>query len=99
MAENAPKQEIRTDIPHPKDTIYTRCITRVLAVAKTLATETGRSEIDGFRIEYAEGWVSVRQSNTEPLLRLIVECDTRARMASWLAALSAAIAEKGPSVV
>ena len=74
-------------------------IARVLAVAKTLATETGRSEIDGFRIEYAEGWVSVRQSNTEPLLRLIVECDTRARMASWLAALSAAIAEKGPSVV
>ena len=64
-------------------------IARVLAVAKTLATETGRSEIDGVRIEYAEGWISVRQSNTEPLLRLIVECDTRARMESWLAALSA----------
>ena len=63
-------------------------IARVLAVAKTLAVETGRSEIDGYRLEYAEGWISVRQSNTEPLLRLIVECDSRARMENWLAALS-----------
>ena len=63
-------------------------IARVLAVAKTLASETGRSEIDGYRLEYAEGWISVRQSNTEPLLRLIVECDSRARMENWLKALS-----------
>ena len=63
-------------------------IARVLAVAKTLASETGRSEIDGYRLEYAEGWISVRQSNTEPLLRLIVECDSRARMENWLSALS-----------
>ena len=27
-----PKAEIRTDIPHPKNTIYTRCIKRVLDV-------------------------------------------------------------------
>lgn len=66
-------------------------IARVLAVAKGLAEETGRSEIDGYRIEYREGWVSVRQSNTEPLLRLIVECDTRPRMEAWLSALSAAV--------
>ena len=66
-------------------------IARVLAVAKTLAAESGRSEIDGYRIEYAEGWISVRQSNTEPLLRLIVECDTRERMERWLAALSSAV--------
>ena len=63
-------------------------IARVLDVAKTLASETGRSEIDGYRLEYAEGWISVRQSNTEPLLRLIVECDSRARMENWLSALS-----------
>ena len=65
-------------------------IKRVLAVAKTLGKETGRCEIDGFRIEYDEGWISVRQSNTEPLLRLIVECDDRERMESWLNSLSAA---------
>ena len=66
-------------------------IGRVLDVAKALAQETGRSEIDGYRLEYDEGWVSVRQSNTEPLLRLIVECDSRERMESWLAALGDAI--------
>ena len=66
-------------------------IARVLAAAAGLARETGRSEIDGYRIEFAEGWISVRQSNTEPLLRLIVECDTRERMEGWLKALSSAI--------
>lgn len=70
-------------------------IERVLSVAKTLARETGRSEIDGYRIEYAEGWISVRQSNTEPFLRLIVECDTRARMETWLSALSVAVRGEG----
>ncbi len=66
-------------------------IGRVLAVASGLARETGRSELDGYRIEYDEGWISVRQSNTEPLLRLIVECDSRERMERWLEALSAAV--------
>ena len=66
-------------------------IARVLAAAKRLGEETGRSDIDGYRLEYAEGWVSVRQSNTEPLLRLLVECDTPARLAAWRTMLSAAV--------
>jgi phosphomannomutase len=68
-------------------------IGRVLAAAKTLAVETGRSDIDGYRLEYAEGWISVRQSNTEPYVRLIVECDTRERLEKWLSALSGALAD------
>ncbi len=67
-------------------------IARVLATAAQLSRETGRSEIDGYRLEYAEGWISVRQSNTEPYLRLIVECDTPERLTQWQGALSAAIA-------
>ena len=66
-------------------------IARVLEAAKGLAPETGRTTIDGYRLEYDAGWVSVRQSNTEPYLRLIVECDTRARLDDWLARLTAAI--------
>ena len=65
-------------------------IARVLEAAKALGNETGRSDIDGYRLEYAEGWVSVRQSNTEPLLRLLVECDTPERLAAWSATLTAA---------
>ena len=69
-------------------------IRRVLDAAGTLAAETGRSEIDGYRLEYSEGWISVRQSNTEPYLRLIVECDTRERMDAWLGTLSSAIRQQ-----
>ena len=66
-------------------------IARVLAAAKGLGVETGRSDIDGYRLEFAEGWVSVRQSNTEPLLRLLVECDTPERLATWRETLTAAV--------
>ena len=69
-------------------------IARVLAAARELAPETGRTEIDGYRLEYDAGWVCVRQSNTEPYLRLIVECDTRARLDDWLARLTEAIEGK-----
>ncbi len=69
-------------------------IARVLEAAKGLAPETGRTTIDGYRLEYDAGWVCVRQSNTEPYLRLIVECDTRARLDDWLARLTAAIERK-----
>jgi phosphomannomutase len=68
-------------------------IARVLAAAaRHLPPEISRSEIDGLRLEYAEGWINVRRSNTEPYLRLIVECDTPARLAAWTDLLSAAIA-------
>ena len=65
-------------------TMKSAAIARVLEAASRLGVETGRSEIDGYRLEYAEGWISVRQSNTEPYLRLIVECDTRERLKQWL---------------
>ena len=69
-------------------------IARVLEAARGLAPETGRTTIDGYRLEYDAGWVCVRQSNTEPYLRLIVECDTPARLDDWLARLTAAIERK-----
>ena len=49
-------------------------IARVLAaVREKFPPETGRSEIDGIRVEFDEGWINVRKSNTEPYLRLLVE--------------------------
>lgn len=38
------------------------------------------SHMDGVRIEHAEWWFSARKSNTEPVLRLIVEADTEELM-------------------
>ena len=69
-------------------------IARVLAVAKSLGEETGRSEIDGYRLEYREGWISVRKSNTEPYLRLLVECRTKEMLDNWVGRLSDAIEGK-----
>ncbi|MGN0846377.1 MAG: phosphomannomutase/phosphoglucomutase [Kiritimatiellia bacterium] len=69
-------------------------IARVLAAAATFGAETGRCDIDGVRLEFAEGWVSVRQSNTEPYLRLLAECDTPQRLAAWMAKLTAAVEER-----
>lgn len=67
-------------------------IRRVLAcAAKSLPMELSRSEIDGLRIEYAEGWINVRKSNTEPYLRLIAECGTASRLNGWVEMLGAAI--------
>ena len=69
-------------------------IARVLSVAKTLGEETGRSEIDGYRLEYRDGWISVRKSNTEPYLRLLVECRSKDMLEKWLRNLSEAIEGK-----
>jgi len=47
------------------------------AFAKVRATFVGErlDETDGIRIDFAEGWVHLRASNTEPIIRLIAEGD------------------------
>ena len=65
-------------------------IARVLScAADSLPPPVSRSEIDGIRIEYAEGWINIRKSNTEPYLRLIVE--RKERVKEWTEILSKAI--------
>ena len=65
-------------------------IARVLATAaEKLPREVSRSEIDGIRIEYEDGWINIRKSNTEPYLRLIVE--RKERVEEWTEILSKAI--------
>ena len=70
-------------------------IVRVLScAAASLPPPVSRSEIDGIRIEYADGWVNIRKSNTEPYLRLILECDTADRLENWISVLKGAIDDK-----
>ena len=69
-------------------------IAHVLATAAAkLPRELSRSEIDGIRVEYAEGWINIRKSNTEPYLRLIAECRTAEELENWLAKLKTAIGD------
>ena len=37
-------------------------------------------ELDGISVEYSDWWFNIRASNTEPLLRLIVEAKDKATM-------------------
>ena len=65
-------------------------IARAMAViAGSFPPEISRSEMDGVRIEFEEGWVNIRKSNTEPYLRLIVE--RRENLAEWVDAVKSAI--------
>ena len=66
-------------------------IARVVAAAESLAAVESESRIDGVRLDFADGWVSVRKSNTEPYLRLIVECRTQAMLDDWKGRLTAAV--------
>lgn len=45
-------------------------------ILKQFGTICAESTLDGRRVEYADGWVNIRQSNTEPYLRLIAEATT-----------------------
>ena len=69
-----------------KDAAIARVLSRA---AESLPPPVSRSEIDGIRIEYAEGWINIRKSNTEPYLRLIVE--RKERVEEWTEILSKAI--------
>jgi len=60
---------------------------------KNFGEPTSRIEIDGVRLEWREGWINVRKSNTEPYLRLVAECDTGERLADWLGLLPGAASE------
>ena len=51
--------------------------------------------MDGYRLEKPEGWISVRKSNTEPYLRLIVEATSRELMQTWIAQAEEIIAHAG----
>ena len=69
-----------------KDAAIVRVLSRA---AESLPPPVSRSEIDGIRIEYAEGWINIRKSNTEPYLRLIVE--RKEKVGEWTEILSKAI--------
>ncbi len=59
------------------------------AAATRMSPPRLKSELDGIRLEYDEGWVNVRKSNTEPYLRLIVE--RRGDVSEWVRILTDAI--------
>ena len=52
-------------------------IANIINKIKKLYSDGNIFELDGVSVEYKNWWFNVRASNTEPLLRLIVEADTK----------------------
>jgi len=70
-------------------------IAAVLAALESFGAPQARSDMDGERVEYADWWVNIRKSNTEPYLRMIVEARDAALLAKRKAFLEAALAPFG----
>jgi phosphomannomutase len=45
---------------------------------------------DGVRLDFDDGWVHLRPSNTEPIIRLIAEAETEERAEALIAQVSSA---------
>jgi phosphomannomutase len=66
---------VKTKLPCPPGTIQ-----RVTEAARKLfAARPGArfNAADGLRVDLAEGWVCVRASNTEPIMRILAEAPDR----------------------
>lgn len=50
----------------------------ILAKLKASHSSDTVTDIDGVKIDYAEGWVHLRKSNTEPIIRIYSEAHTQA---------------------
>jgi phosphomannomutase len=47
-----------------------------LAKVKAAFAKERISDVDGVRVDFADGWVHLRASNTEPIIRIIAEAAT-----------------------
>jgi phosphomannomutase len=48
-------------------------VQQILESAKSVFTDSTVSNIDGYRFDFKDSWVHIRASNTEPVVRVIVE--------------------------
>ncbi len=49
----------------------------IIRTIKSNYSDGNISELDGLTVEYNDWWFNIRKSNTEPLLRLIVEAEKK----------------------
>lgn len=51
---------------------------------KTLGNDYPTSDLDGLKVYFPHGWVLLRKSNTEPIIRIIAEADTEERLSQYV---------------
>ena len=52
-------------------------VPEVLAAVRSTFADDQVNDLDGVRVDLVDGWVHVRPSNTEPIVRVIAEADTK----------------------
>ena len=60
-------------------------VTPALSKLKAGCAGEKMNDSDGVRIDFADGWVHLRASNTEPIARIIAEAPTAARAQELIA--------------
>ncbi|MFQ5422864.1 MAG: phosphoglucosamine mutase [Phycisphaerae bacterium] len=93
-AEGRPLCEIICDMPHyvmtkQKFELDRERVALWLDRVRTIVGDGRLNDVDGLRIDWPEGWVHVRPSNTEPVARVIAE----ARNSETAAALAARVTD------
>lgn len=53
------------------------------AVVRQFAARGTATELDGVTVTFADGWLNLRPSNTEPVVRLNIEAHDAATVAAW----------------
>lgn len=61
---------------------------RIIELAKEKFTDAKVNTLDGCRFDFEDGWVHLRTSNTEPVMRLIVETKDRGDAAKYVDAVT-----------
>jgi phosphomannomutase len=56
----------------------------VLKAVRQRFTDARRDERDGLHLSWDEGWLHIRASNTEPILRIIGEARDEGRVRAWI---------------
>lgn len=59
-------------------------VDELIAIVKESYKNENLNEIDGLKIDFENGWVHLRKSNTEPIIRVIAEAETQAKAESLI---------------
>lgn len=71
---------------------------RIIAHVREAYRDGSRNELDGIRLEYPSWWFNLRKSNTEPLLRLVVEASSPQELRERTAELKTLFRSLDPAI-
>ena len=71
---------------------------RIIAHVREAYRDGSRNDLDGIRLEYPSWWFNLRKSNTEPLLRLVVEASSPQELRERTAELKTLFRSLDPAI-